>query len=195
MARKAPTFIQPKCYAHYDKKTGEIFSIGNEINLLYPNRIEISQDDHDRLLYGHEKFNEYQIGYIRTVDNRTILALAPKSEQGYAFKNNVFEWISEPPTDATELVVSWSNQSWTFSISEACRERIKENSTIETIPFFVMLATDFDFLIRTIFVNVQDLILHDKIEKIFESRLEQDITKISIASNIVFQSYGLKIND
>jgi hypothetical protein len=42
---------------------------------------------------------------------------------------------------------------------------------------------------------VQDLILHDKIEKLFESRLEQDITKISIASNIVFQSYGLKTND
>jgi hypothetical protein len=58
-----------------------------------------------------------------------------------------------------------------------------------------MLANDFDFLIRTIFINVQDLILLDKVEKIFESRLEKDITKISIASNIVFQSYGLKIND
>jgi hypothetical protein len=195
MARKAPTFIPPKFYAHYDKQTGEIFSTGNEINPVYPNRIEITQDEHDRFLYGYDKFSDYQIGYIRTSDNKTILALAPKAEQGYAFKNNVFEWISEPPTANTELVVSWSNQSWTFSISEACRERIKENITIETIPFFVMLANDFDFLIRTIFINVQDLVLHDKIEKLFESRLEQDITKISIASNIVFQSYGLKIND
>ena len=195
MARKAPTFIPPKFYAHYDKKTGEIFSTGNEINPVYPNRIEITQDEHDRFLYGYDKFSDYQIGYIRTSDNKTILALAPKAEQGYAFKNNVFEWISEPPAADTELVVSWSNQSWTFSISEACRERIKENITIETIPFFVMLANDFDFLIRTIFINVQDLVLHDKIEKLFESRLEQDITKISIASNIVFQSYGLKIND
>jgi len=195
MARKAPTFVPPTFYAHYDKKTGEIFSIGNEINPVYPSRIEITQYEHDRFLYGHEKFSDYQIGYIRTADNTTILALAAKAEHGYAFKNNVFEWISEPPTATTELIVSWSKQSWTFSISEACRERIKENITVETIPFFVMLANDFDFLIRTIFVNVQDLILHDKIEKLFESRLEQDITKISIASNIVFQSYGLKIND
>jgi len=195
MARKAPTFVPPKYYAHYDKKTGEIFSIGNEYNPMYPNRIEIPQDDHDRFLYGHEKFNDYQIGYVRTVDNKTILALAPKSEQGYAFKNNIFEWISEPPTKNTELVVSWSNQSWTFSISEACRARIKENITVEIIPFFVMLANDFDFLIRTIFINTQDLIEFDKIEKPFESRIEHDITKISIASKIIFQSYGLKIND
>jgi hypothetical protein len=114
---------------------------------------------------------------------------------GYAFKNNVFEWISDTPTADTELVVSWSNTSWTFSISDECRLRIKENITIETIPFFVMLSNDFDFLIRTIFINMQDLIAFDKIEKPFESRIEQDITKISIASKIVFQSYGLKIND
>jgi hypothetical protein len=195
MARKAPAFIPPKFYAHYDKKTGEIFSTGNEINPVYPDRIEITQDEHDRFLYGHEKFSDYQIGYIRTSDNKTILSLAPKAEQGYAFKNNVFEWISDPPTKNTELVVSWNTASWTFSISDACRDRIRENVTIETIPFFVMLANDFDFLVRTIFINMQDLVAFDKIEKQFESRLEQDITKISIASKIVFQSYGLKIND
>lgn len=195
MARKAPVFVPPKFYAHYDKKTGEIFSTGNEINPIYPNRIEITQDEHDRFLYGHEKFSDYQIGYIRTSDNKTILSLAPKAEQGYAFKNNVFEWISDPPTKNTELIVSWNTTSWTFSISDACRDRLKENITIETIPFFVMLANDFDFLVRTIFINMQDLIAFDKIEKSFESRLEQDITKISIASKIVFQSYGLKIND
>jgi hypothetical protein len=195
MSRKAPIFVPPKYYAHYDKKTGEIFSIGNESNSIYLNKIELTQYDHDRFLYGHEKFSDYQIGYIRTADNKTILALAPKAEQGYAFKNNVFEWISDTPTADTELVVSWSNTSWTFSISDECRLRIKENITIETIPFFVMLSNDFDFLIRTIFINMQDLIAFDKIEKPFESRIEQDITKISIASKIVFQSYGLKIND
>jgi hypothetical protein len=195
MARKIPTFIAPKFYAHYDKKTGEILSIGNESNPMYPNKIEIPQDEHDRFLYGHEKFSDYQIGYIRTSDNTTVLAISPRADQGYAFKNNVFEWISEPPTTSTELIVAWNTTSWTFSISNACRERIKENVTIETIPFFVMLANDFDFLIRTIFINMQDLIALEKIEKPFESRIERDITKISIASKIVFQSYGLKIND
>jgi hypothetical protein len=195
MARKLPLFVPPKYYAHYDKKTGEVYSIGNELNPTYPNKIEITQNEHDRFLYGHEKFSDYQIGYIRTADNTTILALAPKAEQGYAFKNNVFEWISDTPTTNTELVVSWSKTAWIFSISEECRARIKENITVEIIPFFVMLANDFDFLIRTIFINTQDLIEFDKIEKPFESRIEHDITKISIASKIIFQSYGLKIND
>ena len=58
-----------------------------------------------------------------------------------------------------------------------------------------MLANDFDFLIRTIVTSNQELIAMDSISRPFESTLEQDISKISIASRIYFQNYGLKIND
>jgi hypothetical protein len=35
MARKPPVYIPPKCFIHYDKKTGEIFSASNERNKSY----------------------------------------------------------------------------------------------------------------------------------------------------------------
>jgi hypothetical protein len=196
MARNPPRFIPPKFYIHYDKKTGEIISASNEINTAY-NKIEITHDEYERFLYGAEKFSDYQVGLIKTIDKQTVLALVQKVDQGYAFKNNMFEWIQDAPNKSTECIVTWDKiaQQWTFAVSKKCQERIKENITTDTLLFFVMLENDFDFLIRTISVNTQDLLLGEEIKRPFESRIEQDITKISIASKILFQSYGLKIND
>ena len=196
MARKPPQFIPSKFYIHYDKKTGEIISSSNEINTAY-SKIEITHDEHERFLYGLKQFSDYQVGLIKTTDNQTVLALVQKADQGYAFKNNMFEWIQDPPTKSTECVVTWDkiNQQWIFSISKNCQDRIKENITTDTLLFFVMLEDDFDFLIRTISFNIRDLLAFKEIKRPFEGRMEQDISKISIASKIVFQSYGLKIND
>jgi hypothetical protein len=57
------------------------------------------------------------------------------------------------------------------------------------------LENDFDFLIRTIFVATEDLISQDSVIVNFESTFESHIEKISIASKITFQSYGLIINE
>jgi len=196
MARKPPKYVTPKCFIHYDKKTGEIFSASNELNKSY-STIEINETEYSKFLNGEEKFCDYQVGYVRTADNQTVLAVSPRANQGYTFKNNVFEWIIDPPNKKTELTVTWDNvtSQWIFSLSDACKERLEENVSNELLPFFVMLANDFDFLIRTISISMQDLYAFKEIKKPFESRLEKDITKISIASSIVFQSYGLKIND
>jgi hypothetical protein len=196
MARKLPKFIPPRFYLHYDKKTGEILSVGNEISEVHKNRIEVTLEEHDRFLYGREKFHDWQVGYIRTNDNKTILALTPKTDQGYAFKNNVFEWIEDTPTKSTELTVTWDkpNNQWIFSLSDSAKNRLKDKQS-DPLVFFVMLANDFDFLIRTIVINSLDLINFNSITKEFNTGLEQDISKISIASKIYFQSYGLKIND
>jgi hypothetical protein len=109
----------------------------------------------------------------------------------------VFEWIVDPPNKKTELTVTWDSVSeqWIFALSESAKQRLTDHQANEVIPFFVMLANDFDFLINTIFISMQDLCAFKEIKKPFESRLEKDINKISIASKIVFQSYGLKIND
>ena len=196
MARKPPVYIPPKCFIHYDKKTGEIFSASNERNKSY-SAIEIGTFEYERFLTGADKFSDYQVGYIRTPDNQTILALSPKADQGYAFKNNVFEWIVDPPNKKTELTVTWDSVSeqWIFALSDSAKQRLADHQSNEVLPFFVMLANDFDFLINTIFISMQDLCTFKEIKKPFESRLEKDIKNISIASKIVFQSYGLKIND
>jgi hypothetical protein len=63
------------------------------------------------------------------------------------------------------------------------------------LVFFVTLETDFDFLIRTIFVDSVDLISSKQISVPFTTKIEKRIDKISISSKLVFKTYGLKINE
>ena len=61
------------------------------------------------------------------------------------------------------------------------------------LVFFVTLETDFDFLIRTIFIDTQDLLSSKYLAIPFISTLETKIDKISISSKLVFQTYKLRI--
>lgn len=197
MARKPPKFIEPKFYLHYDANSREIFGVGSDPSSLNYSTIEITVEEHDRFILHNERFTDYQVGYIRTADNKTVLAMVPKADQGYAFKNNVFEWIYNKPTSKTELTVEWNKKDsqWKFSLSKLGQSRLATHTSADVLIFFVTLSDDFDFLINTIVINVQDLLLGNTISKPFKSKLEQDISKISIASKIYFQSYGLQIND
>jgi hypothetical protein len=197
VARKPPKFIEPKFYLHYDEISREIFGVGCESTATNYSTIEISLEEHDRFVLHNERFTDYQVGYIRTADNKTVLAMVPKADQGYAFKNNVFEWIHNKPNSKTELVVEWNKQEsqWKFSLSKQAQLRLANHTTADVLVFFVTLSDDFDFLINTIFINVQDLLLGNTVSRQFNSKLEYDIGKISIASKIYFQSYGLQIND
>ena len=58
-----------------------------------------------------------------------------------------------------------------------------------------MLETDFDFLVRTFYIKLHDILKEGKLIYNFESKSEDDIDKLSISTRRFFNSYGLKIND
>jgi hypothetical protein len=88
--------------------------------------------------------------------------------------------------------VEWYRNRWDFEIDKS----IKSYYDVIVAPklvFFVTLEDDFDFLIRTIFVDLTDLITTDKISIPFTHSIEKKIDKISISSKLIFKSYGLRI--
>jgi hypothetical protein len=194
VATRKTKFESPKFYLHYDKKSGEILSVGNEKSSLFSNRFEITYEEADPFISGEYKFSDYLVGNKRTADGKTEFAIVQKTDQGYAFKNNLFEWITEKKTK-TDCIVEWNSQdqAWYISLDPTYKKFINDNLIISTVIFFVTLETDFDFLIRTIPLDVQTLVNKDAIKVPFESKLEKDITKISISSKIAFRSYKLRI--
>jgi len=66
---------------------------------------------------------------------------------------------------------------------------------IPNLIFFVTIASDFDFLVRTISVDMQTLLSSTNFEVPFESTIEHQIDKISITSKLVFKSYRLQITN
>jgi hypothetical protein len=188
--------IVQKYYLHYDKKSGAIRSVSNEPPQLDWDSIELSFEEYRSYVEGEKNPEDYIIGYAKGVDGKTEITVMPVSNQVYGFRNNVFEWINQVPDADTELIVGWNGKdnTWAFNLSDKAKERVK-NGIINNTVFFVTLETDFDFLIRSIIINVKDLLEQDKIVIPFTSKLETQIDKISISSKIFFQSYGLKINE
>ena len=180
-------------YIYYDKKSGRILSVGNEKDSKYESGIRVTFEDAENFLTGKWKFRDYLIGYKKDDDGVSYLGVVPNADQGYAFKGSVFEWITETSKDA-ECLVTWDlpNNCWRFSIN---KDVTSDHDTVlaPKLVFFVTLENDFDFLVRTIFINLQDLISSESLTIPFESNVERKIDKISISSKLVFKSYSLKV--
>jgi hypothetical protein len=180
-------------YVYFDKKTGRIVSIGSEPEPRFEHAIKTSLEEVEGFLTRRLNTRDYLVGYKRDQTGVSNLAIVPATDQGYAFKNNVFEWITETD-DNVECTVTWngSTKSWDFKVDN----NIKDYYDVVVAPklvFFVTLENDFDFLIRTIFINLADLITSDVMSFPFESNIENKIDKISISSKLIFKSYGLRI--
>jgi hypothetical protein len=182
-----------KYYVYYDKKTGAILSATNEKSSVFEHGIEVEFADVEGLLTGTQEFKDYVIGHKRLSDNTTVLAIIPVGNEGYTFKNNVFEWISENPH--AECIVEWNGplKTWNVSLTDAVKNTYKDYILTSKLVFFVTLESDLDFLVRTIYIDLQQLLDSNCIKIPFTTSLEHKIDKISISSKLVFKSYGLKV--
>ena len=186
---------EPVYYAYYEKSTGELISITNEKSVVHDHGIEITEGEYQKLLNGVELFSKYRVGYAKTPEGKTALALVPITDHGYSFRSNMFEWIVDPPTTDTELTVVWNKEEtqWDFILSKECKNKMSDALVPSKLLFFVMLGSDFDFLVRTIDIPTNDLITSDKISIPFNTHLETRIDKISIATKLLFNTYGLSV--
>jgi hypothetical protein len=180
-------------FVYFDKKSGQIFSISNDPDTRFEHAIKVSFSDVEGFLTRKYKLKDYLVGYKRNANGDSNLAIVPATDLGYAFKNNSFEWITET-TDRVECVVTWNSlrKCWTFKLDNLAKDYY-DVVVAPKLVFFVTLENDFDFLIRTIFISLTDLISSDEIVVPFNSSIEKKIEKISISSKLIFKSYGLRI--
>ena len=194
MAKKNSKVLN-KYYVYYDNKTGTIFSITNEKSDKYEHGIEVPFDEIEKFLSGEYQFKDYVVGFKKLPNNKTVRGILPATDSTAGFRHNVFEWINDTSNKDAELFVEWDfpNKSWNFLLNSFLKKSIANEILLSKLVFFVTLETDFDFLIRTIFIDIKELLDNDRVSVAFVSNKEHDITKISISSKLVFRSYGLKI--
>lgn len=198
MARRKLLDISPpdKFYAYFDPETKQILMITNKQQEVHKNYAEISFEDYRNLTTGKLDFKDYIIDHV-VKDTGEVFArmITVQLFNEFAFKTKSFTWINTEPKPDTEFIVEWNPTQWAFTITDEGRKNLVDKSMNNTLVFFVMLETDFDFLIRTIHLQIHDLLRTDKLRIDFESPIEKNLKKISIASKTFFNSYGLRIND
>jgi hypothetical protein len=175
---------------YFNLESGEILALSNEDRSEYDHNIIVSYEQYEAFITGREHFKDWSV-----INTKNGVELIQKVFQGHTFRNNMFEWIIDPPTKSTDLVVHWDEykKHWIFIISDNARQRYYDKKiTTPIVKFFITLQNDFDFLIRTIEIELKLLIV-DKVIVPFEFNLESNIDQISISSRTVFDSYGLKI--
>ena len=183
--------LETKYYVYYDKETGTILSVTNEIHSFYQHNVEISFDSYERLVSGIDKFSDYRIG--TKVDGAIGLVLL--EEERYNFKNKLLTWIDSMPSRKTDFIVEWhrATQVWKFSLSEYGKSRLITDVP-QIVSFFVTLHSDFDFLVRSFDIKVPGLFV-EPVYLPFENKFEDDITQLEIATKTGNFSYGLVILD
>jgi hypothetical protein len=193
MAKKKISTEPPKYYVYYDKKNGEILSVTNEKSDRYEHGLVTTFAEVEKFLSGDWAFRDYKVGYRKDTDKRS-LAILSNEFSGYVFRNSMFEWITEQDYEA-ECIVQWHapDQSWKFSLDDNFKKTYNDSILASKVVFFVTLETDFDFLIRTISIDVEQLLGTKRVVVPFTSTIENKIEKISISSKLVFKSYKLEI--
>jgi hypothetical protein len=194
MARKQPL---PKYYAYFDKASGDILSVTNEKSQHYTNKLDIDYELYAKLVSGTEKFSDYSIGHLRSITGKTSLVISPRIGEEFIFKNTMLEIISPAIVTDPELTVTWNSKGneWIFSVSPACKKRLVNGVADSHLVFFITLADDYNFLIRTIILDSSIILSAKKLCIPFSESIESQINKISIATKLVFQSYGLTVNE
>jgi hypothetical protein len=180
---------------YFNLETGDLLAAANEVRQEYDYSLIVPYEQYEAFVSGEEEFKDWSAVKTKTFDNEYGVELVRKEFQGHTFRNNMFEWIVDAPTAATELEVHWDeyNQQWIFMMSNGARQRCYDKQiATKIVKFFITLENDFDFLIRTIDVELSAL-LADKVVVPFCTTLESQIDKISISSKTVFDSYGLKV--
>ena len=194
MAKKKQIDLTPKYYVYYDRRSGRILSVGNEKDSNFDHGIETTYEEVEKLIGGTWSLKDFIVSYKRQIDGSLKLAIIPNTDQGYIFKNNIFEWITEP-NEKAECIVTWNGLTlcWDFRLNPSIKAVYSDSLLVPKLVFFVTLETDFDFLVRTIFVDTVDLMSSEKISVPFTSKIEHQSNKVSISSKLVFKTYGLRV--
>jgi hypothetical protein len=183
-------------YVHYDKKSGQIFSVSNERNPKYEFSLEVSSDVATPFIDGAERYTDYIIDYTTDTEGKPVLGIISKFDQLNALRNNIFEQVLDTKNlDKKDFIVEWDkpNNCWNFSVNSKIKELLAKKGVTNTLVIFISLEADLNQLIRTIYIDTTKLAYMDKISEPFTHQLEKQIDKIVVASKLVFESYGLKI--
>lgn len=203
MARVKKVFVDPgdivhEYYAYFDPITESLLSVTNEPQPTLTHYAKITKDDHADLTSGKTLFRDCLIDRSINLNGNIEYKLITKQLYSeFNFKNKSLEWVRDSVNNDTEFVIEWdkTQKQWTFYVTDSGRKSLDGARYDSTLVFFFMLETDFDFLIRTVYIKLHDILKAGKIVYSFESKFESQIDIISISTKRFFSYYGLKIND
>jgi len=186
--------VKHQHYFYYDNKTGQ--SLG--IFLKEPEEddfaIEIDHSFASKFYTGELDLSEHYVTLIK--GNLEIVKKHLNVTNSYSFRGKTHYDIKDYIEDADcQVIWNYKDRSWNFYFSEKCKDFFNSGLILRKIFFFVTLKSDYDFLIRIIDIETDDVLKNNSLSIPFSSHFENDIKKVSISTYAVFSSYSLKVSN
>ena len=180
-------------FAYYNPENGQIYKVTHKSPNDFDCAMIIDNDLADGFLTNKLNVTDYEIVYLK---GKLEVVRKNKMKFNFSFRHNVHYYIEDDKENA-DCIVLWNKKEkfWKFNFSDKAKNILKEKLRISKMVFFVTLHTDFDFLIRIMEVDNQEVLNDISYTVPFISSFENDISMISISTYAIFESYGLKIKD
>jgi len=175
-------------YVYFDT-AGEILSISNEHSISRTDSfLEIEYERVEKFISNTESISDYKISLL---DEKPTLV---KKTQESVYKTNIFKMIDPTVTEATMLVVRWekSKSRWVFSLRESYKKQLRDLGLSSKLLFFVTMNSNVNLLVRSIEIDLKELIsAPNGISIPFSSKFENNVKLINIGTRRFFDTYGL----
>lgn len=177
---------------YFDNVSGDIYAISNEAHPAYKNFIEVQELEIVDFLIGKKDYSSYRVLYTSPTESKIVLK-SQDPEVGFKTLIEVKEVV-----DTSNVVIAIENNTkkkqWIISINEKDRKLIKRHGVNSKFEFYVTLASNPNFLIRTIKIEAYELANNYKLYVDHITTVEHKVEKIKIFTQPFFENYGLIIS-
>jgi hypothetical protein len=173
-------------FVYFDKDNGDIIAISNE-QYPYENFIQVEFADIERF-FNKDNFINFRV----TFDEDGALKFVNKNQSELNFKSNIVETIRLNEHDNV-LTVEWSNTGWKFIINDRFLTHPRAKSLNAKLYFYVTREDNINILIRTIEIQLRNLLSNKTLVLPFETENEKAIDNISMFTLPFFETYGMRI--
>ena len=182
-------FIDPY-RIYYDKETGNIVAITNELEDNGYSSVEIEFEKIERFLIGKDNFIFFRVEF----DEEDAVKFVNKKESPVVFKSNIVEYIRLIEDNNAMLQVTWNLTKWNFKINKDFLKNNRSKSVNSKVNFFITKENNINFLIRSIEITIKDLVTPNGIDIEFIKPEESAIDEIAMFTVPFFESYGMTVN-
>lgn len=161
---------------YFDRDTGSILSISNEINSNYANSIEVEYDVVKEFFIGNRSINEYKIIFVdqtsptivhKHTDDVDIIMIEEVKK--------VNHWDSTFTVENYPLLKQWG-----FQLRPDQKEIFQKYNLNTLIEVFIVDPEDLNKLIRSIKIQLSELLYNDKFYVNYNSSHEINESKIFV---------------
>ncbi len=170
-------------FVHYDD-TGKVYLLSNEKNNNYK-IFEIDLFLIEDFLTGKKDHNSYNIEYFFNLSK----GIATAESDSVEYSKPLFQIIPHGGKD-NHITVKHdvANKCWTVFASDDAAEKLE---VLPGVSFYVCKKNDPHYLFRSFTIKSEEL-QQGPVSLNFETDVEQDINKISVATLKRFGNYGIE---